>query len=91
MIQAEDGPKFDSRVLDYRIDVDNVLKLFHPAEKMAVLLVNRDGLTHAVATEIAGIKTTRPDQVIQDIEIRMGQAFERRRLDNFLSYVDYLR
>jgi hypothetical protein len=86
MIQSEDGPRFDSRVLDYRIDVDNVLKRFHPSEKLAVLLVNRDGLTHAQAIHVAGIRTT-----IEDIEIRMGQAFELRGLDNFLQYVNYLR
>jgi hypothetical protein len=91
MIQSEDGPKFDARVLDYRIDVDNVLKHFHPAEVKAVLLVNRDGLTHADAVTLAGLQAKRPDQLVEDIEIRMGQAFARRRLDEFLHYVDHLR
>ncbi len=86
MIQSEAGPRFDARVLDYRIDVDNVLKKFHPAEVLAVLLVNRDGLTHAEAIQVSGIRTS-----IEDIEISMGQAFAFRRLDNFLDYVDHLR
>lgn len=90
-IQTEDGPRFDARVLDYRIDVDFALRKFHPSETLAVLLVNRDGLSHAQALHVAGIQTKRPDHYVEDIEIRMGQAFERLRLDEFLRYVDYLR
>lgn len=91
LIQSEDGQKFDVRVIDYRIDVDKVLKKFPPADVMAVLLVNRDGITHAQAVHIAGIQTQRPDHYIEDVEIRLGQAFERLRLDEFLRYVEYLR
>lgn len=90
-IQVIDGPRFDVRVLDYRLDVERVLKQFHPAHVKAVLLVNRDGLTPTEAIRLSGIPTDRPSVVIEDIEIRMGQAFERLCLDEFLDYVDYLR
>jgi len=90
-IQTDDGPKFDSRVLDYRIDVQAVLKRFGPAEVLAVLLVNRDGLPPIKALHVAGIQTQEPEACIEDIEIKMGQAFELQRLDEFLRYVDYLR
>jgi hypothetical protein len=91
VIQTGEGQRFDARVLDYRIDVERVFKRFHPTEVKAVLMVNRDGLTHAQAVTAAGIQNDRPDRVIADIETRLGQAFERLRLDEFLQYVDYLR
>jgi hypothetical protein len=90
-IQTNEGSRFDSRVLDYRVDVDLVLRKFHPAEVLAMTLITRDGLTHTQALEVAGIKTGRPDSAIENIEIRIGQAFERSSLDEFLKYVDYLR
>lgn len=89
-IQTNEGPRFDSRVLDYRVDVDLALRKFHPAEVLAIILIARDGLTHAHALKVAGIETDRPDGVIENIEIRMGQAFEKASLDEFLRYVDYL-
>lgn len=91
VFQTEDGPRFDARLLDYRIDVDKVLKKFDPREVQAIMCIVRDGLTHGQAVKLAGIPTTRPDHIVEDIEIRMGQAFERLRLDEFLRYVDYLR
>lgn len=91
MILTDNGPQFDARVLDYRIDVDNVLKKFHPIEVKTVLLVNRDGLTHAQAVTSSGIPSSNPDRTVEDIEIRMGQAFERLQLDEFLRYLNYLR
>ena len=91
VMQTDTGPQFDARVLDYRIDVDNVLKKFHPAEVKAALLITRDGLTHAEAVVAAGLSAARPDKLVEDIEIRLGQAFERLRLDEFLQYIDYLR
>ncbi len=91
IIQTEDGSRFDQRILDYRVDVDRVLSKFHEQEVEVVLLVNRDGLTHAQATTVAGVKTDRPDRYVADIEIRMGQVFQRLRLDQFLDYVEYLR
>jgi hypothetical protein len=90
-IQTNEGSRFDPRVLDYRVDVDLVLRRFPPAEVLAMILITRDGLTHTHALEVAGIKTSRPDSVIENIEIRIGQAFERSSLDEFLKYVDYLR
>lgn len=91
VIQTEDGPKFDARVLDYRIDVDNVLKKFHPAEVKFVLLVHRDGLSAAQAAASSGIRAENPNKALEGIEIKIGQAFGRLNLDEFLRYVDYLR
>jgi hypothetical protein len=85
-IQVVDGPRFDVRVLDYRIDVERVFKRFHPQEVKAVLLVHRDGFSPTEAIQLSGIPGT-----IQDIEIRMGRCFEQLRLDEFLQYVDFLR
>jgi hypothetical protein len=90
-IQTVDGRIFDERVVEYRIDVDLALRKFNPKDVEAVLLVNRDGLTHALAIASTGIKTDRPDRYIADVESRMGQVFARLRLDEFLNYVDYLR
>ena len=90
-IQVVDGPKFDVRVLDYRLDVDRVLKRFHPAEVKAILYVHRDGHTPALAIQLSGIPTERPTAAIEGIEIRMGQAFAKARLDEFIQYVDFLR
>lgn len=91
IIQSDNGPVFDSRVLDYRIDVDAVLKRFDAREVQAILLIHRDGLSQAQAVQLAGIVAARPDALVEDIEIRMGQAFERRGLEEFLRYVDFLR
>lgn len=86
-IPTADGPRFDPRVLDYRVDVDLVLRKFHPAETLAITLLHRDGFTAEQALQVAGLNVPS----LEDVEIRMGAAFERRGLDEFLKYVDYLR
>jgi len=90
-IQSSTGPVYDSRFLDYRLDVELVLKKFTPNEVNALLYVHRDGLTHAQAIRLSGIPSERPDRTVADIEIRVGQAFERRRLSEFTQYIGYLR
>lgn len=91
IIQADSGPTFDSRILDYRLDVDFVLRRFAPKEQQLILLIHRDGLTQAQAAQVAGFATDRPDEVVRDLEVRMGRAFDRHRLGDFLRYVEYLR
>lgn len=90
-IQTDNGPAFDERILNYRVDVELALKEFDPREVRAILLIHQDGLTHAKALSLAGILSARPDKTVEDIEIRMGRVFERRRLSEFLTYIDYLR
>jgi hypothetical protein len=91
IIQAETGPVFDERVLNYRIDVELALRGFDPREVQAIMMIHRDGLTHGQALALTGIQATRPDKAVEDIETRMGRAFERRRLGEFLHYIDHLR
>jgi hypothetical protein len=91
VIQTDRGPAFDERILNYRVDVELALKEFDEREVKAILLIHRDGLTHAQALNLSGILSERPDKTVEDIETRMGRAFERKRLSEFLAYVDYLR
>jgi hypothetical protein len=91
LIQADSGSVFDERVLNYRIDVELAMKPFDPREIKAVLLIHRDGLTHLTALRLAGINSNRPDKTVEDIETRLGKAFDKRRLSEFLAYIDYLR
>jgi hypothetical protein len=91
IIQTDKGPTFDERILNYRIDVELVLRKFDQREAKAVLLIHRDGLTHANALKLSGIESSRPDKTVEDIETRLGLAFERRRLSEFLHYIGYLR
>ena len=91
MIQSDAGPVFDSRILDYRVDVERVLGKFPKAERDIILLIHRDGCSQVEATRLAGVFTERPDLVVADIEARMGQAFDQLRLGAFLDYVGYLR
>lgn len=90
-IQSAQGPMYDSRFLDYRIDVELVLAKFTQQESDTLLYIHRDGLTHAQALRQSGICSDRPDRTVEDIEIRVGQAFERRRLAEFSDYIGYLR
>ena len=90
-IQTDNGTAFDERILNYRVDVELAFREFSPAEVKAILLIHQDGLTHAQALKAAGILSERPDKTVEDIEIRMGRVFERRRLSEFLTYIDYLR
>lgn len=89
-MQSDTGLLYDARFLDYRLDVELILRKF-PKEADALLLIHRDGLTHAQALHLAGIASERPDHTVEDIEIRVGQAFDRRRLSEFMQYVNFLR
>jgi hypothetical protein len=91
IIQTDKGPAFDERVLNYRVDVELALKGFDQREVKAIMLIHRDGLTHAQALNLSGILSERADKTVEDIETRMGRAFERKRLSEFLTYVDHLR
>lgn len=91
VIQTDKGPTFDERILNYRVDVELALKEFDRREVEAVLLIHRDGLTHAQALKLSGISSERPDKTVEDIETRIGRTLERRRLSEFLEYIDYLR
>lgn len=91
VIQTEQGPTFDERILNYRVDVELALRQFDPREVKAIFLIHRDGLTHGQALMLSGIQSARPDKTVDDIETRMGRAFERRRLSEFLQYIDFLR
>lgn len=91
MVQTDSGSVFDPRVLNYRMDVETVLRRFTQQEQGLVELIHRDGCTQVQAVELMGYDTTRPDMVVANVEVRMGQAFERHKLDEFLKYVDYLR
>lgn len=88
---ASRGRIFDARILDYRVDVQSVLDTFALQEVNAVILVHRDGLSHSHACSLSGVQTDRPDKTIERIETKLGQAFDRKRLGDFLSYVDHLR
>jgi hypothetical protein len=90
VIQTDTGPVFDERVLNYRIDVELALKPFTEQERKAIFLIHRDGLTQVQALSLAGIATERPDKTVDDIESRMGRALDRRRLAEFLQYIEYL-
>lgn len=91
MIQSESGPVFDTRVLDYRIDVSKVLAQFTETEQAIVLLIHRDGCSPKIATAMSGVIVERPELYVEDIEVRMGRAFDKRKLGQFLAYVGYLR
>lgn len=91
VIQSESGPVFDERVLNYRIDVSRVLNQFTDTEQAIVLLIHRDGCSQKTAVSLMGVETDRPEQYVEDIEVRMGRAFDKKRLGQFLSYVGYLR
>lgn len=91
VLQTDRGPTFDERILNYRVDVELALRRFDSRETKAIFLIHRDGFTHAQALTLSGIVSARPDKTVEDIETRMGMAFERRRLSEFLRYIDYLR
>jgi hypothetical protein len=90
-IQTESGPVFDERILNYRLDVELALKGFDNREVQAILYIHLDGCTHAQALRLAGLVSERPDKTVEDIEVRMGRSFERKRLSEFLNYIDHLR
>jgi len=96
VIQADSGPVFDARILDYRLDVDAILAKFTMRERETVFLIHRDGKTHSEALLLTGLiaeAAPRWDKyrTVADIEIRMGQLFDKHRLGQFLEYVGYLR
>ncbi len=91
IIETDNGRVFDARVLDYRIDVELAMRSFDQREVKAILLIHRDGLSHVQALSLSGIQADRPDKVVEDIETRLGRAFARKRLSEFLDYIDHLR
>jgi DNA-directed RNA polymerase specialized sigma24 family protein len=85
---SDAGRIFDERLINYRIDVEKVMAKFSPREQEAVLLIHRDGLTHADAVKLAGISATRPDWTIASIEVRLGRVFEESGLDDLVGYLE---
>jgi hypothetical protein len=94
--ESEDGmltdngeTRFESRMLDYRVDVDRVLeKECTLAERQVLLLVHRDGLTMADAIRVAGLMVPHPSRVVALLEHRVGQAFVRRKLNDLEGYLN---
>lgn len=91
IVQTDTGPVFDTRVVDYRMDVDRILDRLAEQERAMLMLIHRDGCTHAEAAQGVGISAQRPDVLVEEIETRIGRVFDRYRLDDFLRYVGYLR
>lgn len=86
-ISSPEGRVFDSRLLDYRIDVDRVLGRLHPAERRVIEGVHSRGLTHADAVRQAGYKTERPDYVVARLEAQLGRMLELADMVDLLAYL----
>lgn len=90
-VELEDGiipgAAFDTRVLDYRIDIDRVVNNFDPPDREIILYIHRDGLTHNDALTHAGIAHDRPDVYVAGLEARLGRLFEKKRLSDIQMYL----
>jgi hypothetical protein len=63
--------------LDYRVDVDNALKVLKSWERMVLERVHVDGLTAEDALNEAQINTSKPEQVVARMDIVAGRILER--------------
>ena len=81
------GGEFEANALNFRVDVDLVLKRFSLPERAIALAIHRDGLSQTDAVARSGWSVERPDHLVADIEFRMGLLFEQRGLANLQRYL----
>ena len=86
-IASPEGRCFDARLLDYRIDVERLLKRLHPAERAVIEGIHVEGLTQAEAVKKAGYEATRPDDVVASLEVKVGRMFDRLNMSDLISYL----
>jgi hypothetical protein len=78
---------FDSRLLNYRIDVERVLERLPAAEYQVLMSIHRDGLAFADALKSAGIEDERPDLYVAHLETKVGRLLEEAQLSDIVKYV----
>ena len=81
------GEYFEPRIIDYRIDVDRVLKMFPPHDVVILMAVHRDGLAHADALRQAKVVCERPSDYVDQLEVRVGKLLDRKNMLDFLAYI----
>jgi hypothetical protein len=83
------GDTFDPRLLNFRMDVDRILKrIFSVNERAALLCVHRRGLTAGEAVALACIVTRKkPAAYIAALESRLGRSLQEYGLLDFQAYL----
>lgn len=78
---------FDPRVLNYRLDVERIVKRVQPCDVVLMTAIHRDGLTAAAAAKCAGLLVKRPDDYVMRLEVALGKAFERAKMTDLSVYL----
>jgi hypothetical protein len=87
MMDLSRGEYFEPRIIDYRIDIERVLKTLGDDNVSVIMAVHRDGLTHGDAMLSAGMDPASANRYVAALEVKLGKAFERKNLLDFLQYI----
>jgi len=80
------GTHFDPRVLNYRVDVERLMRSLPPAERELLWAVHRDGMDPANAAIAAKWITTDPDALVESVETRFGRQLRSSGLFDLVQY-----
>lgn len=82
------GEYFEPRIIDYRIDIERVMLATLSKDDVSVIFaVHRDGLTHSDSLASVGIQDANANRYVAALEVKLGKAFERKNLLDFLQYI----
>ena len=84
---------FDAALLDFKHDAEKIIKCaLHPAERIVLMLVHRDGMSPKEAVSVAKGRYPawrpegRVEEVVERIETRVGLALEGADLGDVKKY-----
>ena len=84
--QVSEGRMFDTRLINYRIDVERVLNRLEPWERLLLNAIHLENMTQQEAAKAAGISAERYDHLVARVETKVGRLFDRAGLGNLLTY-----